>query len=222
MDENFEKIIDISIFLTEETIIYPGDPQPEYKRFQELKKGDIANVGMMRHGLHHGTHVDVPYHFDDKGKKFREMPLDYWVGKVLVVDATGEAVCVNANTLKDIPVKSYQRILFKTKNSTEYYKKGVFYPQFIYLDKSACVLLAENGVKTVGLDYITVDPYGSQDFPAHNTLLSNQISIIECIDLGGVDAGEYYLMCLPLKLGETDGANARAVLLREGFRVKEG
>ncbi len=38
-------------------------------------------------------------------------------------------------------------------------------------------------------------------------------------DLDGVEAGEESVMCLPLKLKDTDGANARAVLLQKGFCV---
>lgn len=219
MDRNFEKIIDISTYLSGDTIIYPGDPAPEYSLFFSLADGGIANVGGMKHGLHHGTHVDVPYHFSESGKKFHEIPLDYWVGPCLVVDATGEAECINADTLKDIDLKKHKRILFKTKNSTCYYKRPAFYEKFIYLDKSACDVMVENKVLTVGLDYITVDPYGCQGFPAHTTLLFNDVCIIECINLDGVEAGEYYLMCLPLKLKDTDGANARTVLLKQGFSV---
>jgi len=217
METNSDNLIDISTPLSKDTIIYPGDPAPEYGLLFSLAGGGIANVGAMKHGLHHGTHVDVPYHFNDNGRKLHEMPLEFWVGPALVVDATHEDACISADTLQDIPLDRYRRILFKTKNSTQYYKKTEFYEQFIYLHQSACDLLVKNKVLTVGLDYITVDPFGCDGFPAHNTLLSNEVCIIECIDLDGVEAGEYFLICLPLKLIGTDGANARALLLRKGF-----
>ena len=219
MDSNFQKIIDISTPLSKDTLIYPGDPTPEYELLFSLATGGIANVGGMKHGLHHGTHVDVPYHFQEGGKKFHEIPLDYWVGPALVVDATGEDQCIHADTLKGIDLSKHKRLLFKTKNSLDYYKRPEFYRDFIYLDKSACELFVENKIKTVGLDYITVDPEGLGCFPAHTTLLWNEVCIIECINLDGVEAGEYYLMCLPLKLHDTDGANARCVLLQKGFCV---
>jgi arylformamidase len=173
----------------------------------------------MRHGLHHGTHVDVPYHFRDGARTIEQMPMAHWVGPALVVDATGEEECVSARTLEGIDLEKHKRILFKTKNSLDYYRRPAFYERFIYLDRSACAVLAARQVLTVGLDYITVDPYGSADFPAHHTLLGGGVCIIECINLGGVEPGEYYLMCLPLKLEGTDGANARAVLIRPGFCV---
>lgn len=212
-----ENMIDISVDLSQHTLVYPGDPKPEYGLIFSLKNNDIANVGYLKMGIHHGTHVDVPYHFKDGERKFDEMPMEHWVGKVLVVDATSAEKCVRDNDLKDIPLKDYERILFKTKNSLDYYKKTEFSPEFIYLDKSACDLVVKSGVKTVGLDYITVDPYGSKDFPAHKTLLYNGVCIIECINLENVEPGEYFLMCLPLKLKGTDGAPARVMLLKKGF-----
>lgn len=206
--------IDISIPLWENTIIYPGDPKPEYSFIGTLDNGDVANIGQMKHGLHHGTHVDVPFHFYNDGKNFSEIPLDRFVGKALVVDATQEETCISGETLKNVPLKDYRIILLKTKNSMEYYDYGKFYEGFIYLDKSACTALVEAGVETIGLDYITVDPYGCVEMPAHHTLLSNNMTIIESINLKEVEPGEYQLYCLPLKLVGTDGANARAILVK--------
>jgi arylformamidase len=210
-------IIDISVELSEDTVIYPGDPKPEYGLFFSLADGGIANVGYLKHGIHHATHVDVPYHFDSADITFEQVPLDRWVGRVLVIDLTRVDTCIRESDLAGIPLEKYERILLKTKNSLEYYKLKEFYPEFIYLDKSACEAFVRAGVKTVGLDYITVDPYGSEDFPAHNTLLNNGVCIIECINLEQVEPGEYELMLLPLKLRGTDGSPARAVLLTEEF-----
>lgn len=207
--------IDISTPLCKDTIIYPGDPVPEYSFICTLDGGGVANVGQMKHGLHHGTHVDVPFHFDNHGKNFTCYDLDRWVGRALVVDATQEEKCISAETLKDVPLEDYKKILFKTKNSLVYYNYDHFYPEFIYLEKSACEMLVKAGVETVGLDYITVDPFGCEGMPAHNTLLGNGVCIIECINLKDVEPGEYQLYCLPLMLRDTDGANARAILVKE-------
>jgi Predicted metal-dependent hydrolase len=214
-EKYLDNMIDISVTLSKDTIIYPGDPTPEYGLFLSLDNNDIANVGYIKTGIHHGTHVDVPYHFKNELKRFDEMPMEHWIGKVLVVDATSADKCVQDTDLEGIPLENYKRILLKTKNSLDYYKRPEFSPDFIYLDKSACELFVKKGIKTVGLDYITVDPHGSSDFPAHKTLLYNDVCIIECINLENVDPGEYFLMCLPLKLKGTDGAPARVMLLKK-------
>ena len=142
MLENMDKIIDISTTLSKDTVIYPGDPAPEYMLFCSLAEGGIANVGGMKHGLHHGTHVDVPYHFRDGERTIEQMPFEHWVGPALVVDATHEDVCISAKTLEGVDLDKHKRILFKTKNSTDYYKRPEFYEKFIYLDRSVCELMA--------------------------------------------------------------------------------
>jgi arylformamidase len=43
-------------------------------------------------------------------------------------------------------------------------------------------------------------------------LLGNEIWIIEGLNLTGVNAGNYNLICLPLKLKETEGSPVRAII----------
>lgn len=66
----------------------------------------------------------------------------------------------------------------------------------------------------VGIDSLSVEEYRSKGYPTHQTLLAAGLVIIEGLDLRGVPAGDYELMCLPLKLKDADGAPAR-VFLRE-------
>ena len=43
-------------------------------------------------------------------------------------------------------------------------------------------------------------------------LLGAGVWILEGLNLHGIDAGDYELVCLPLKIAGADGAPARAVL----------
>ena len=74
--------------------------------------------------------------------------------------------------------------------------------------------LVELGVRLVGIDYLSVEKFHPEQYETHETLLSNNIVIIEGLDLREVSAGSYELICLPLKIagGTGDGAPARAVL----------
>ncbi|HBQ63590.1 MAG TPA: cyclase [Clostridiales bacterium] len=214
-----DHMIDISVTLSESTVIYPGDPLPEYGLIFSLANGEIANVGYLKHGIHHGTHVDVPCHFIPGAPTFDQMPASHWIGSVLVADMTHVERAISGKDIERLPLAGVERLLLKTQNSLKYYKLPQFTNDFIYLERSACEAIVSAGVKTVGLDYITVDPHGSPDFPAHRTLLGHGVCIIECINLENTEAGEYYLMCLPLKLEGTDGAPARAILLEKGFQA---
>jgi len=74
--------------------------------------------------------------------------------------------------------------------------------------------LNERGVRLVGIDYLSIEKFKSKTFETHLTLLSAGVVIVEGLDLHGVRAGVYELLCLPLKIaaGSGDGAPARAVL----------
>jgi arylformamidase len=198
-------MIDISTVLGTDTPVYPGDPMIEYGLITSIAAGDDANTGVIRHALHHATHVDAPYHFFENGKKLHEIPLEAWVGEALVVDATREKECITAKTLQGAPIGQYRRILLKTANSADTKSR-------VYLHESACGLLIRSGVTTVGTDGMSVDPVDGTEYPAHRALLSQGVCIIEGLCLKEVAAGAYLLVCLPLKLIGTDGANARAVL----------
>jgi arylformamidase len=68
------------------------------------------------------------------------------------------------------------------------------------------------GSKLVGWDYLSIEKFGSRDFPAHHALLGAGVVIVEGLDLSQVEPGEYELTCLPLKVAGGDGAPARVIL----------
>ena len=105
--------------------------------------------------------------------------------------------------------------MFKTRNSAFWNEpeKG-FRKDFTYITPEAARVLAEKNVKLVGIDYLSVEKFGSGDFATHITLLEKEVAIIEGLDLRGVPAGDYELICLPLKIISPtgDGAPARTIL----------
>jgi arylformamidase len=82
------------------------------------------------------------------------------------------------------------------------------------LDSAAAKLLVEAGIRLVGIDYLSVEQFRSEKFETHLIFLSNDVIILEGLDLREISAGSYELICLPLKIagGSGDGAPARAVL----------
>lgn len=213
---NYGKIIDISIDLNEDTYSYPGDPEPEFVELSSMDKGDKANLTAVKMCLHQGTHVDAPYHMIQSGMKIDEIPMEHWIGKAYVADMTHVHENIkDSDIIRKKDMLNYKRILFKTRNSRDSLVGKELNDNHIYLDESACKLLADSNVITVGFDYLTVDSLNSIDFPAHKTLLQNNICIIENIILNSVSEGEYQMICLPLKVTGRDGAPARVILIEK-------
>ena len=72
--------------------------------------------------------------------------------------------------------------------------------------------LVEHGCKLVGIDYLSIAPFNDSVTP-HEILLSNNVVILETLDLRDAQPGGYQLICLPLKLESREAAPARAILM---------
>ncbi len=207
------KIYDITFPISNETPVYEGDPNVKIETAHSIKKGDAANVSSLCFGAHTATHVDAPGHFIDGARKIHEIELEKLIGKCRVVELDENALSVEPEHLENL--ETVERILFKTRNSQFWNapEQG-FRKDFTYISPAAAKVLAEKNVKLVGIDYLSVEKFGSTDFATHITLLEKEIVIIEGLDLREVSGGDYELICLPLKIiSETgDGAPARAIL----------
>jgi arylformamidase len=85
----------------------------------------------------------------------------------------------------------------------------ILFKQTTELDGPAAQTLVARGVRLVGVDRMSVGHRA-----VHEILLGAGVVVVEGLDLSGVDIGEYELYCLPLRLVGSDGAPARAILIR--------
>lgn len=211
------RYLDISIPTGPQTTVFPGDPVPEFFWPGWIhENGDPANVGFFKGGLHHGTHVDAPWHFIKGGRRLDEMPLDHWLGPCEVIDLRHLTRCITSEALDaaNVPTGT-KRLLFKTRNGESDYWTQPWNPDFIFIDKSAAEWCTARGLLTVGLDYLTIDPPTEPAFPAHIELLGHETLILENICLRKIPAGTYELLSAPINLVGVDGGWCRAILRSE-------
>jgi arylformamidase len=205
------RVIDISVANGPTQHVYPGDPPPRIEQAKAIRRGDVCNVSLLTMGSHTGTHVDAPYHFIDGGARLGEVALDRMVGEALVADLRSRAA-IDAAALESTPLRAGDILLCRTDNSW-HWEKPDFQRDFVYLTLDGAALLVERGIRAVGIDYLSIEEFGSSDFPVHHCLLGAGVFVIEGLDLRAVEPGRYTLVCLPLKFPDLDGAPARAVLL---------
>jgi arylformamidase len=209
------EIYDVSLPLSSATPTYPGDPGIEIKQWKALAHGDAANVSVLHFGLHSGTHVDAPAHFIEGGTKVDALPLEILVGEAEVVEVDEHIKVVDENFIAANCVRGSQRVLFKTRNSSFWNNpEEGFRVDYTYIDTAGARQLVNSGITLVGVDYLSVERFGTEHYETHRILLSNDIVILEGLDLRKVAAGLYELICLPLKVagGSGDGAPARTIL----------
>ena len=208
-------IFDVTVPVSNELPTWPTDPSVEISDFCSLSAGDGANVSMLNFGAHTGTHVDAPAHFIEGAAKVESLPLDALIGEATVIEVPAEATAIDEEFVQKNYTPGTERLLFKTRNSAFWNEtKPQFHTDFTYLDLPAARWLVEQGIKLVGIDYLSIEKYGSEKHETHLALLSHSVVILEGLNLTGIAAGNYELICLPLRLrsNKGDGAPARVVL----------
>ena len=207
------RIYDVTVPLAPGMLSYPGDPPFEIEPVHELG-GAPFTLSRMVLTTHSGTHVDAPAHFLAGGATVDQLPLEILLGKARVIElSTRERV--DRADLEALDLADDLRVLLKTRMSGQMLKAG-YQEDHLYLTVDAARYLAQAGLKLVGFDYLSIDRFGSADFPAHHMLLEAGVVLVEGLDLSEVEAGEYEMSCLPLRVGGGDAAPARVVLRTRG------
>ena len=211
------KIRDITLSLSPELPVWPGDPQVRLERMRKIEDGANSNVSELQLRVHSGTHVDAPVHFLNESKAgIDTLSLDTLVGFCCVVEIPQDVDVITREVLENVYLpQGSQRILFKTRNSS-FWKQNLkeFQPKFVGIAEDAALYLVERGFLLVGIDYLSIAPYKNSR-PTHEAFLKNGIVVLEGINLSDVNEGYYTLFCLPMKLAGSDGAPARVILIDE-------
>jgi arylformamidase len=210
------KIIDISVPVSPDLPVWPGDQRIILERYRTLSKGDGSNDSRLSCSVHSGTHVDAPGHFFENGSTVEHLPLDILIGRTWVAEVLTADV-ITPELLENLEIPSgTTRLLFKTKNSSLWADpRHAFKADFVALSTDAAVWIVDRGIRLVGIDYLSIQMFDDPEPLTHRTLLKAGVIIVEGINLQDVRPGSYRLVCLPLKLAGSDGAPSRAVLVEE-------
>lgn len=203
--------IDITVSIRNRMPHWPGDPLPHVHSIAEIRKGAPCNVTAIDMSAHTGTHMDAPLHFIDGAASIDRMPLDATVGEARVIEILDQHV-ITRDELSGHRLEKGERLLFKTRNSGRCWSRDCFIKDFIHINAAAASYLVDCGVRTVGVDYLSIGAYQGDGVETHRILLGAGVWAIEGLNLASVSPGRYELVCLPLKLLGADGAPARAIV----------
>jgi arylformamidase len=206
-------IYDVSVPIGNEMPVWPTDPPVHLTSISipSIDRRRTIRVTSIQMGSHTGTHIDAPNHFVEGGKKLHEISLKCLIGEVAVFHIAGVS-SINRRHLEQLDWVGVKRVLFKTDNS-DHWDDGEFFEDFVYLEPDAAAFLVERGLKLVGIDYLSIDRFGSEHHPTHLVLLPNNVVVLEGLNLSEVAPGRYHMVALPLNLKNVDGAPARVILM---------
>src|SRR5262249_8959814 len=109
------KIFDVTVPISKELPVYPGDPAVQIERKATIGKTDSKyNLSGYCFGSHMGTHVDAPFHFIENGITVDKLPLELLMGRARVVEVTSPRI--DETALQEFDFTPDARVLFKTRN----------------------------------------------------------------------------------------------------------
>jgi arylformamidase len=201
-------IYDITPLVSLRLAVWPGDTPLSREMLRDMEHGDICTLSAMRSTVHLGAHADAPCHYGRGAAGMHECSLDYYLGPCQVIRIAAQKGTLIRPEQVTAPI-SESRVLLCTGT---YPNPEEFHPDFAALSTELVDWLHEKGVRLVGTDSPSVDPFESKALPAHRRFLAHDMLILETLALNDVPAGRYELIALPLKLEGFDASPVRAVL----------
>ena len=202
------RLWDISPKVSVHSPVFPGDTPFQVLWNERINDGGVANISTIHMSAHVGAHVDAPMHLDSGAVDVSVLRLERFIGRCRVIDLSASDR-TDPMTEEELAAGCYaERVLVKTRKALPKTWTNVFRP----IEPEAVRMLRESGVVLIGLDTPSIDPADSVLLPSHRVALQAGISLIENLDLTEVEAGEYELIALPLKLEGVEASPVRAIL----------
>jgi len=206
--EVMSRIYDISPLIAESLAVWPGDTPPRREILLEMARGDSVTLSTLHATVHLGAHADAPSHYRTFAPSIDARPLEFYLGPCQVIPVTVPPGSLIRPTDVPGPILA-ERVLLATGSFPD---PNRFNHDFAALDPGLVEYLHARGVRLIGVDTPSVDPFESRELPAHQAFFQHDLAILEGLVLRGVPAGLYELIALPLRLAGYDASPVRAIL----------
>ncbi len=202
------KILDISPRISESSPLFPGDEPFALRWTATIGPGCPVNLSALSLSPHTGAHADAPLHYASGAPSIADVDLEPYWGPCRVLDVRGCGALVEPAHVRRVVAGLPPRVLLRTCESAP----TQWSPDFAAIAPATVALLAELGVRLVGIDTASVDPAESKDLPCHQMLLRTNMRVLENLMLDGVAEGDYELVALPLRIAGACASPVRAAL----------
>lgn len=210
-----KKIVDLSVPLTNDTPIYPGDPEPNISVAATIEN-EGYNLHYVHIGSHTGTHVDAPYHICPTGEKIDESDLHLFIGTGVVISVLGKE---EQEPIGLSDVEAYLKqlspgkiILFHTGWSQYTGEEKYFHHPYVEVD--VIHEMIKRGIRTFFIDALNIDAAGNTSFPVHHAIAAvNGILAENLTNFEAIDFPDPLVTAFPLHIVGSDGSPVRAVAI---------
>ena len=202
-------IYDLSPPISPALKVWPGDTPPSREVLLDMKTGANLTLSSLHATVHLGAHADAPSHYGRDAPSIEARPLDLYIGPCQVVRVAARRGTVLRIADIDSAALRAPRVLLSTGTFPD---PSVFNEDFAAYSAELVDHLHGGGVRLIGIDTPSIDPFSSKGLPAHQACLRHDMGVLEGLVLAHVPEGVYELIALPLPLVGYDGSPVRAIL----------
>ncbi len=196
--------------------VYPGTPFPVIEQVYTVEKDGFCETALQFQS-HVGTHIDAPSHMVRGGISLDRYPTKRFFGNGFVVDLSAFAKEDNVHfeALTPFERQAFLHCDFVLFDSG-YDADQDPYRECAVPSAELLSIAIRNGLRTVGIDRMSIDRMNSKDMELHRLLFANDVLVIENLrGLSDLHGMHFQLCTLPLLYENADGAPARVVAWRE-------
>ncbi len=215
--------------LSNDTPLYGGVKKIKISLGSSIQAGDTANTLNLSLPNHSGTHIDVPYHFFEDGKKLTDYDASFWIfHHPACVDVCGEdGYLVRYDDIVDSINNETDLLLIRTgyekfRSEPNYWQKN----PGLSVDFAKSLRINHPNLRAVGMDFISVTSglHREEGREAHREFLgghysSDPIVLIEDVSLNNYQNNISQVIILPLMILGADGAPCTIIGQKEKVLV---
>jgi|TARA_B100000745_G_scaffold48773_1_gene29228 kynurenine formamidase len=214
------KLLDLTLIISENIPTFPGSPQPSFVQDKNIKN-DGYNSELLFLSSHTGTHLDAPYHFQEKGEKIHEISLKRLVSSAILVKSRKKGdqpitkTDIQKFEKKHGKIPSGSTVIFWT-GWQKMIKNTSYFIRNPGLSTAAAKYLVSKKINLVGTDSPSIDLGKDKRFPVHHIFSKNNVLIVENLtNLEKIRSSKFHFVVLPLKLKGATGSPVRAIAFVE-------
>ena len=222
--EGIDELIALNHILFPETPLYGGNGRLELKQICSISEGDTSNNTELSFPAHSGTHIDAPYHFDQKGLSLDQFPTEFWLCQSpFLIEYSAHAgeiitLTILLPLLQKIPAESDLLLIRSGMETLRQSDQETFIFHGAGLVPEIGLWLRKNRkLKMIGFDWISLTCYENRSLGrvAHKVFLSSTsnefenmkpILIIEDMKLSEAPTALKSVLVSPLIYLKADGA----------------
>ncbi len=214
-----KKHICLSHIISQNTPSYGNRDRIILRTNSSIKQGETANSSCWIFSNNHiGTHIDVPYHFSETGKKTFEIPIDEFIfNKVQLIDINCDNACLigvrHLKKLSSIIDRNIELLLIRTgferfRGEDKYWNDN----PGLAPELADYLRFKFPKLRCVGFDFISLTSwkYRVEGRLSHQAFLcpdmgKKEIFVIEDMSLKDINAGINKLIVAPLLVEDGNG-----------------